>query len=154
MIGFVRGLTNGHTGKQTFASRRNKPFYRCYPKLQSIFTDWFIMLNFLVYLKSFAKSGFLTSREAYPKRQSILCQGPAYGQFGQPYFEILRRIFVSEYTTSRLSFFLVRRAKRARQKNDHTRDRRGAKFRKTLKIAILYDIGIKVYCLVWRILKQ
>ena len=51
-------------------------------------------------------------------------------------------------------FFLVRRAKRARQKNDHARDRRGAKFRKTLKTAILYDIGIKVYCLVWRILKQ
>lgn len=122
MIGFVRGLTNGHTGKKTFASRRNKPFYRCYPKLQSIFTDWFIMLNFLVYLQSFAKSGFLTSREAYPKLQSILCQGPAYGQFGQPYFEILRRIFVSEYTTSRLSFFLVRQAKRARQKNDHARD--------------------------------
>lgn len=148
MIGFVRGLTNGHTGKQTFASRRNKPFYRCYPKLQSIFTDWFIMLNFLVYLQSFAKSGFLTSREAYPKLQSILCQGPAYGQFGQPYFEILRRIFVSEYTTSRLSFFLVRQAWM------NARDRRGAKFRKTLKIAILYDIGIKVYCLVWRILKQ
>ena len=62
------------------------------------------------------------SREAYPKLQSILCQGPAYGQFGQTYFEILRRIFVSEYTTSRLSFFLVRQAKRARQKNDHARD--------------------------------
>lgn len=131
MIGFVRGLTNGHTGKQTFASRGNRPFYRCYPKLQLlmifiktkyIFTDWFIMLKFLVHLQSFAKSGFLTSREEYPKLQSILCQGPAYGQFGQPYFEILRRIFVSEYTTSRLSFFLVRRAKRARQKNDHARD--------------------------------
>ena len=65
---------------------------------------------------------FLTSREEYPKLQSILCQEPAYGQFGQPYFEILRRIFVWEYTTSRLSFFLVSRAKRARQKNDHARD--------------------------------
>lgn len=36
----------------------------------------------------------------------------------------------------------------------NARDRIGAKFKKTLKIAILYDIGIKVYCLVWRILKQ
>ena len=87
MVGFVRDLTYGHTGKQTFASRSNRPFYRCHPKLQLlmifiktkyIFTDRFIMLNFLVYLQSFAKNVFfLTSREDYPKLQSILCQGPA-----------------------------------------------------------------------------
>ena len=62
------------------------------------------------------------------------------------------------------SFSLLRRAKRARQEmttsvTERVRQKRRkiilmSFFRKTLKIEILYDIGIKVYCLVWRILKQ
>ena len=92
------------------------------PKIAKYFHRLIHHVEFSGIPTEFCKEGFLTSREAYPKLQSILCQGPAYGQFGQPYFEILQRIFVSEYTTSRLSFFLVRQAKRARQKNDHARD--------------------------------
>ena len=117
MVGFVRDLTYGHTGKQTFASRSNRPFYRCHPKLQLlmifiktkyIFTDRFIMLNFLVYLQSFAKNVFFFNVQ---RRLSKTAK----------HF-MPRASTLTIWATIRLSFFLVRRAKRARQENDHARD--------------------------------
>lgn len=131
MIGFVRGLTIGHTGKQIFASTSNRPFYRCHPKLQLsmifiktkyIFTDRFIMLNFLVYLQSFAKNGFFNVQRRISKTAKHFMPRASIWTIWATIFRDFRRIFVWEYTTSRLSFFLVRRAKRARQKNDHARD--------------------------------
>ena len=92
------------------------------PKIAKYFHRLIHHVEFSGIPTEFCKEGFFNIQRSISKTAKHLCQGPAYGQFGQPYFEILRRIFVSEYTTSRLSFFLVRRAKRARQKNDHARD--------------------------------
>lgn len=159
MIGFVRGLTNGHTGKQTFASRRNKPLYRCYPKLQSIFTDWFIMLSFLVYLQSFAKSGFFNIQRSISKTAKHFMPTASIWTIWATIFRDFATNFCFRIYYEQALFFLsssseTRETEKWPRAWMNARDRRGAKFRKTLKIAILYDIGIKVYCLVWRILKQ
>lgn len=168
MIGFVRGLTNGHTGKQTFASRGNRPFYRCYPKLQLlmifiktkyIFTDWFIMLNFLVHLQSFAKSGFFNIQRRISKTAKHFMPRASIWTIWATIFRDFATNFCFRIYYEQALFFLSSSSEtRETEKWPRTwlnaRDRRGAKFRNKLKIAIMYDISIKVYCLVWRILKQ
>ena len=168
MIGFVRGLTIGHTSKQIFASRSNRPFYRCHPKLQLsmifiktkyIFTDRFIMLNFLVYLQSFAKNGFFNvQRRIFKTAKHFMPRASIWTIWATIFRDFATNFCFRIYYEQALFFLSSSSETRETEKWPRTwlnaRDRIGAKFRKTLKIAILYDIGIKVYCLVWRILKQ